>query len=139
MYFTVMKTVIPFSSVVEANGKTIRENNLERQHKYALGTLVEVRYDRWHGGGACQKIRARLFVVQHNRDCDGSPLYTLGSEPVENWIVPASEVFAGSSFSPKMLLASRSYSLVWGLGEDRLTPVEITPELLRGEGALRWD
>jgi len=46
-------------------GKTYREENNEKIHNIPLGTLVEV------GEGL------RLFVVQHDRDCDGTPLYSL--------------------------------------------------------------
>ncbi len=60
-----MAEMIILHNLVEDNGKTIRENNLERSHKYPKGTLIEV-----EGG-------ARMFVYKQTRDCDGSPLYTL--------------------------------------------------------------
>ena len=43
--------VVMFSDIVEENGKTIRENNLEKQHKYQVGDLVEVELSEWHGEG----------------------------------------------------------------------------------------
>lgn len=54
---------------VESNGKTIRENNLQRQHAIPVGTLVEA------------SSGARLFVARHCRDCDGTPLYGLAVSP----------------------------------------------------------
>lgn len=59
------------ADVVENNGLTIRENNMKTEHKIPLGSLVEVNipYIEEHG--------VRLFVVSHERDCDGTPLYTL--------------------------------------------------------------
>lgn len=51
---------------VEENGKTIKENNLEKQHKFLVGDLVEI-----------QKSGVRMFVVAQTRDCDGTPLYSL--------------------------------------------------------------
>lgn len=73
--------VINVADIVEDNGKTIRENNLERQHTIPLGALVEIQKDsdddndpemeRYQTGGV------RLFVVKHSRDCDGTPLYDL--------------------------------------------------------------
>jgi hypothetical protein len=60
--------------IVEANGKTIRENNQERPHKFALGTLVEIHGSEDFGWNGC-----RLYVRSLSRDCDGSPLYVLGS------------------------------------------------------------
>lgn len=58
-------------NIVEANGKTIRENNMALDHKIPLGALVEINcdYSDEHG--------IRMFVCDHNRDCDGTPLYTL--------------------------------------------------------------
>lgn len=53
-------------------GKTWKELNMEKQHKYPLGALVEINYGEAKG--------ARLFVVCHTRDCDGTPLYILSHE-----------------------------------------------------------
>lgn len=57
--------------VVENNGRTIKENNMAIVHDIPLGTLVEVRSADSDFNGI------RLFVVEHERDCDGEPLYTL--------------------------------------------------------------
>ena len=102
--------------LVESNGKTIRQNNMAKEHNIPLGTLVEVKFHQWLGHGACQKIHARLFVVGHNRDCDGTPLYSIG-----RW----------TSF-PKI----DSHS---GFTEDRLSVIEITQDLLDGYGCLEWE
>lgn len=63
--------LINVADIVEENGKTVKENNVEKQHSIAIGTLVEVNidYSEEHG--------IRLFVCSHDRDCDGTPLYTL--------------------------------------------------------------
>ena len=58
--------IIFFGDIVEENGKTIKENNLAREHKYPIGSLVELENGE------------RLFVMAYTRDCDGSPLYNLG-------------------------------------------------------------
>ena len=58
-------TLILFSEIVEANGKTIRENNMEKGHNIPLQSLVETAEG------------LRLYVVMHGRDCDGTPLYWL--------------------------------------------------------------
>jgi hypothetical protein len=55
-------------------GKTFREENSEKNHNIPLGTLVEV------GEEISRYSGLRLFVVDHNRDCDGTPLYTLSFE-----------------------------------------------------------
>ena len=48
------------------SGKTYREENSELQHNIPIGSLVEV------------ATGERLTVVKHTRDCDKTPLYTLG-------------------------------------------------------------
>ena len=100
--------------IVESNGRTIKENNLDRRHNIPLGTLVEVKFDEWFGNGGSWKVHARLWVVAHCRDCDGTPLYSVGRWPG---------------------LSREGY---YGFTEDRLRIVPITPELLDGEGALEW-
>lgn len=60
--------------IVEGNGKTIRENNTSHRHNIPIGTLVEIQ----HGEFATDMEFCRLYVCQHTRDCDGTPLYSLG-------------------------------------------------------------
>jgi len=45
--------------------RTYRDVNLEKKHSIPIGALVEL------------ETGARLFVLRHVRDCDGTPLYTL--------------------------------------------------------------
>lgn len=112
-----------FSDMVEKNGKTVRENNMAIKHSIPLGTLVEVKYDEWYGDGACSKVHARLFVVEHNRDCDGTPLYGLGKLP------PDPEAYA---------LSRATWMVDSGFGEDGLIPVEISEEIRTGKDLLEW-
>lgn len=107
--------------IVEKNGKTIKENNLEERHNIPIGSLVEVKYNKWYGEGACAKIHARLWVVEHNRDCDGTPLYTL-SGPFKDG-----------------LLANRFHQADGGFSEESLTKIEVTDDLKHGHGSLRWE
>lgn len=55
-------------------------------HIFPLGALVEVDIevydDTRHGSEVNLKGRCNLFVVGHGWDCDGTPLYRLGSHPV---------------------------------------------------------
>jgi hypothetical protein len=56
------------------SGKTWREENLEKEHTIPIGSLVELgdpEYPDFRDG-------LRLHVIDHGRDCDGTPLYTLG-------------------------------------------------------------
>lgn len=69
-------SIIMVSDIKEANGKTIRENNLERIHEIPLGALVEVTCEDYPDDD--DPVNGlRLFVVKHSRDCDGTPLYDL--------------------------------------------------------------
>lgn len=106
--------------IVEDNGRTIKENNLLISHKIPVGTLVEVKFDAWWGNGAGWKVHARLWVVSHDRDCDGSPLYTLSQ-----WV--------------DLAFAMKHNQVHTGFGEEKLTIIEITEELQQGENALEWE
>lgn len=68
--------IVNVSDIVEWNGKTVRENNLAIQHNIPIGTLVEI-----DSKGCCEEWNGcRLYVVAHERDCDGEPLYALSSK-----------------------------------------------------------
>jgi len=66
----------------------------DQEHEAPLGALVEVEvnenwapFDIQHGPDGeelCSRLvgKAHLFVVHHYRDCDGTPLYLLGTKPV---------------------------------------------------------
>ncbi len=113
-----------FSDMVEENGKTVRENNMAIKHKIPIGTLVEVKYDEWFGDGACSKVHARLFVVEHGRDCDGTPLYGLGKLP----------------YDPEAYAMSRDTWMVdSNFGEEGLTPVKMSEDIRKGQDSLEWD
>jgi len=53
----------------DSQGRSYREVNAAKTHKYPVGALVELN----HG--------VRLWVVHHARDCDQSPLYCLSADP----------------------------------------------------------
>ena len=59
-------SIIMIHNLVQENGKTIKENNLEKMHKIPIGSLVEI-----------EGSKERLYVCQQIRDCDGTPLYAL--------------------------------------------------------------
>jgi len=122
--------IVNVADLVEDNGKTVRENNLEKKHNIPIGALVEVKYEKWHGEGACEIIHARLWVISHDRDCDATPLYSLCQS--KNGFTPWMEEGA-TEFLAKMLAGVES-----GFPEESLTVVEVTPELVEGEGQLKW-
>ena len=55
------------------NISIIKEENMEKQHKIPLGTLVE--FDCYPN----EIYGLQLFVVKHTRDYDGNPSYSLGN------------------------------------------------------------
>lgn len=61
--------IVLFSSIVEANGKTIKQNNLELQHNLPVGQKVYSRYMKEFGE-----------IKSLGRDCDGTPLYQVAIE-----------------------------------------------------------
>jgi hypothetical protein len=114
-----MPKMVMIHDIVENNGKTIRENNLEKPHNIPLGTLVEAKWEAWFGEGGSWKVHARMWVVLQGRDCDGTPLYS-----ISRW--------------NDLEVAKTSGDLHGGFSESSLTPVEITPDLLEGVNALQW-
>lgn len=63
-----IKQVCDFLDPDDSAGRTYREINNSRSHKFDVGDLVEV------------NDGVRLFIVHRNRDCDGTPLYCLSPD-----------------------------------------------------------
>jgi len=51
----------------DAEGRTIKEVNTAKEHKFAIGQLVEI------------ELGVRLLIARQVRDCDGTPLYHLST------------------------------------------------------------
>lgn len=62
-------------------GKTFREENNAKTHNIPIGTLVEIDFDDSYLEEP--KRGLRMFVVEHERDYDGTPLYALSFN--KNW------------------------------------------------------
>ena len=73
-----MKTLINVADLVDPKdpqGRTYRQVNAELKHIIPLGTLVEL------------KTGERLVVMKYTRDCDQTPLYSIGRrDSITNWI-----------------------------------------------------
>ncbi len=110
------------------SGKTIKEENLEKVHGIPIDTLVEVKFDQWIGNGACKVVWARLWVVEHTRDCDGTPLYILAEKKSEDYKRAKEE---GNNLVAMLFTGAET-----GFAEGNLVVVKVTPELKEGEGAL---
>jgi hypothetical protein len=121
------KTIFFIGDIVEENGKTIKQNNMERKHNIPIDTLVEVKFDRWHGDGACEKVHARLWVVEHGRDCDRTPLYSLSSCKLEG----LNEI--------RQYFGKFAVEVHHGFSEESLTVIEVTDKLKQGYGELQWE
>jgi hypothetical protein len=123
------------SDIVEENGKTVKENNMAIQHNIPIGALVEVTFDTWHGNGACEVTKARLWVVIQSRDCDGTPLYWLSKTPIHEWNDSIRINMDDMQFK-KAVSQSLFYNTHGGFSEENLKVIEVTDELKRGVDAL---
>lgn len=119
------------------NGPTIREANHTRQHKIPIGTLVEVKYDRWFGDGACVKVHARLYVFEYGRDCDGTPLYTLAGKTYEDVTYILADL--GTRNPSKIQVQFVAGLIEHGFSEESLTVVEVTNNIKKGFDCLEWN
>ncbi len=141
-----MTEIVNVKDIVEENGKTVEENNLDIQHNIPIGSLVEVKYDEWGGNGSCIKVHARLWVVEHTRDCDGEPLYSLCKYPLHNMKADSEhilylndpdlrdkEVVLKNDISVNII-----YGVVSGIAEKELTIIKITQDIKDGVGSLSW-
>lgn len=99
------------------------------EHKYPLGTLVEVKVsivDGESSGDTGSVIdlhgTCKLYVVGHSRDCDGTPLYELSAIPVHP---PSARLCTDAG-----LYRIFAKCWVWGYGEESLKPTGESKELI---------
>ena len=100
-------------------GKTIKEENLGVQHGIPVGSLVEVEWHQWFGDGVCQWNKARLWVISHDRDCDGTPLYSISRWDDPTW-------------------AKKIGDWHRGFGEESLVVVVLTDAIKEGHDMPEW-
>jgi len=86
-------------------GKTYREENNALQHKYKIDDLVEI--IGWDDD--CIYSGMRLYIIGCVRDCDGTPLYVLGTKGMELF----EKVFAKND-------ACYNFGSISGIGEESL-------------------
>ena len=70
-----MNNVADLKDPKSDSGRTYREVNSAKKHSIPVGALVEI--IPWDEDSRKQYGGVRLYVVNHARDCDGTPLYTL--------------------------------------------------------------
>lgn len=91
---TMTTKAILVPNIVETNGKTIRENNLEKNHHFNINDKVKIdkeNIDSWltpeeHGEGIVEHVLndGDFYIVDKPRDCDGEPLYSVSIFPRPN-------------------------------------------------------
>jgi len=116
-------------NIVEENGLTVKENNLKIQHKIPLGTLVELQIEEYEED---EKYlgRMRLYVNEHSRDCDGTPIYRVGMHPnfVRDNIKQRTDFnrLLGIYENPKYLIDSIERSMIFrAFPEESLIIIEL--------------
>jgi len=119
-------------SLVEANGKTIRQNNLEKQHRLQEGQEVRVytcdgeddppgTIDHVHDDQCASHV---AFILHCGRDCDGTPLYWIGG------LAACSEMQARGSTHTFNNMAWRVFNQVaGGYGEEDVFPSDFVNEM----------
>ena len=121
-----------FKDIVEPNGRTIEQNNLAKAHKYPIGTLVSFDTDeffRESEKGNCQtKTSGALYVMEHLRDCDGSPLYSIGNADLSD--EGSAELYHIMNKRDdlhrmvKNAMLQGLFHMIRNIGEESLTPVK---------------
>jgi hypothetical protein len=61
-----MDNVADLTDPSDTKGRSYRQINNATPHNFKVGQLVEL------------ECGARLYIIKHSRDCDGTPLYVVG-------------------------------------------------------------
>jgi len=86
-----MVDLVYVPDMIESNGKTVRENNMEIKHSLVIGDEVRFIEGEDFSERYCSEdpkqiqdavARGTFFVASIDRDCDGTPLYTLTLEVI---------------------------------------------------------
>lgn len=124
-----MTNVINIADLREANGKTIRQNNLERKHTIATGRLVEV-----------ISSGLRLWVWGYGRDCDGTPLYHLTADQnlvgkeIDRDLFPTDLADRAQNLAPSLVFGSMTY-------DEAVTAAKLIVVANHGQdrGKIHWN
>jgi len=91
--------------MIEANGKSVRENNQMLQHTIPCGAIVR----EVNSGLVC-------YVATQDRDCDGTPVYGLTIRPE---MVNATEPLHPAGDDPFLKMMYQIARGQWQMGIDR--------------------
>lgn len=118
-----MKMVHDLTDPADPEGRSFKEVNLTKTHKWPIGTLVECTYANGDNYGV------RMFVAELTRDCDGTPLYTL---------TPSLQDIAKLRFDYYQKFSNRIYlNLDTGHSENSLRLVSL-PDAAREQRIEDW-
>jgi hypothetical protein len=131
--------IIYVKDIIEDNGKTIFENNMEKVHNIPIGSLVEVKYNEWFGNGSCEIVLARLFVVSHDRDCDGTPLYSLCKVKEYNENNDSISLIVQGYVIKKEISKAMYFNVKSGFDEESLKVIELTDDIKKGKDSLDFE
>jgi|SRR6056297_3234974 len=106
--------------IKESNDNTIKENNSKKQHNIPIGTLVEI--ITWDNDSYNKYNGLRLFVVKHERDCDGTPLYGMSwdKEVINKDLNP----YESDHHLTKLIKFANNSSIIHGFNENCLKIVK---------------
>lgn len=108
-------------TVININDLT-REENMKLKHDFAVGDRVLVNYDDEILGCIdikeshvkCIKDKHPYFVVALNRDCDGTPLYTLSMCSLTNIIDDPFKAFCMEMYGRKTFTSESQLLRAYG-------------------------
>jgi hypothetical protein len=106
------------------DGHTIREENAKLKHNIPIGAVVKVNIDTCFGNNTFIMGTAQLFVVGHNRDCDGTPLYSLASHKLEDLQCMADFIDPENKIPRAYRLHAVANIYETGYGENNLTEIK---------------
>jgi hypothetical protein len=116
-----MPNIVFMKDIIEENGKTIYENNMDRKHKFPVGTRVYFEHETITTCGP--KFEKGIFeIYSQDRDCDGTPLYSLISESnnvIKGWI----DMGMDENILRKYIAQFGAYGCIHGIPESVLMEV----------------
>lgn len=97
------------------SGKTYRQENAERVHKFNVGQLVEI--------DDGDRVGIRLYVIEQTRDCDQTPMYCLHYMTPEQYQELQSNMSMVRMVWPDGLAIRYKVDCLRGISEDSLKSV----------------
>lgn len=119
--------LVNVSDIVGEDGLSDKERNAKIGHNIPLLAMVELVSDPGDGPSVCDGLR--LFVQEHSRDCDGTPLYNLTTD----WRLCFKEVKRPQAYADsleRMHWWSVTGKIVGGYAEDSLKVIYTREQIM---------